>query len=112
LRLCAEVFFLTEWSKRTIRRYARAGEEITILHSIYADRKPSHRKPSHAKEKTSQTVLHVYAYTLRSQRNHSPTGAVGTAAVVVKTAAAVSVAVATAAVGVMMVAVATVTAAA
>jgi hypothetical protein len=52
-------------------RYARAGKEITILRSIYTDRKPSHRKPSHAKEKTLQTVLRVYAYTLRSQRNHS-----------------------------------------
>ena len=51
--------------------YARAGEEITILRSIYADRKPLHRKPSHAKEKTLQTILRVYAYTLRSQRNHS-----------------------------------------
>jgi hypothetical protein len=39
--------------------HARAGEEITILRSIYADRKPSHRKPLHAKEKTSQTVLRV-----------------------------------------------------
>ncbi len=37
----------------------------------YADKKPSHRQPSHAKEKTSQTVLRVCAYTLRSQRNHS-----------------------------------------
>jgi hypothetical protein len=43
--------------------YARAGEEITILHSIYADRKPSHWKPSRAKEKTLQTILRVYAYT-------------------------------------------------
>jgi hypothetical protein len=50
--------------------YAQAGEEITILRSIYADRKPLHRKPLHAKEKSSQTVLRVYAYTLRSQRNH------------------------------------------
>jgi hypothetical protein len=39
--------------------YARAGEEITILRSIHADRKPSHKKPSHAKEKTLQTVLRV-----------------------------------------------------
>jgi hypothetical protein len=54
--------------------YARAGEEITILRSIYADRKPLHRKPSHAKGKTSQTVLRVYAYTLRNQRNHGLNG--------------------------------------
>ena len=51
--------------------YAQAGKEITILRSIYADRKPLHRKPLHAKEKSSQTVLRVYAYTLQSQRNHS-----------------------------------------
>ncbi len=42
--------------------HAQAGKEITILRSIYADRKPSHRKPSHAKEKTSQTVLRIYEY--------------------------------------------------
>ena len=54
-----------------VKPYVRAGEEITIILSIYADRKPSHRKPSHTKEKTSQTVLRIYAYTLRSERNHS-----------------------------------------
>ncbi len=50
--------------------YARAGEEITILRSIYADRKPSHREPLHAKEKTSQTILHVYAYLLIALFDH------------------------------------------
>ncbi len=39
--------------------YARAGEEITVLRSIYADRKPLHRKPSHAKEKIRKPS---YAY--------------------------------------------------
>jgi hypothetical protein len=42
--------------------YAQAGKEITILRSIYADRKPSYRKPLHVKEKTSQTVLRVSLY--------------------------------------------------
>ncbi len=49
--------------------YAQAGEEITILRSIYADRKPSHRKPLHAKETTSQTVLRVYAYVTEPKKS-------------------------------------------
>ncbi len=39
--------------------YARVGEEIDILRSIYADRKPLHRKPLHAKEKLRKPS---YAY--------------------------------------------------
>ncbi len=40
----------------------------------YADRKPSHRKPSHAKEKTSQTVLRVYAYVTEPKKSQPKSG--------------------------------------
>ncbi len=42
--------------------YMRERVKKSPFYVAYADRKPSHRKPSHAKEKTLQTVLHVYAY--------------------------------------------------
>ncbi len=57
--------------------YMRERAKKSPFYVAYADRKPSHRKPSHAKEKTSQTVLRVYAYTLRSQRNHSLSTTIG-----------------------------------
>ncbi len=47
----AHIKFTDTHRKWSFFIYARAGEEITLLRSMYADRKPSHREPSHAKEK-------------------------------------------------------------
>ncbi len=51
--------------------FIRVAFSQPLLHSIYGDRKPSHRKPSHAKEKTSQTVLRVYHHLPKTQSETS-----------------------------------------